>query len=79
MGTTAFGHLVAVAGVAPSLGCDSTKNVEVNAAILSVYRTRLSAAALVNIGSSDTHPDLPQFGEGGQFLWLTLRAGMVVR
>ena len=79
MGTTAFGYLVAVAGAPPSLGRDSTKIVEINAAILSVYWTRLSAAALVNIGSSDAHPDLPQVGEGGQLLWLTLRVERVVR
>ena len=53
---TTFGYLVAVAAVAPSLGRDATKIVEINAAILAAYWTRHLAAALVNIGSFDAHP-----------------------
>ena len=74
-----FGYLVAVAGVAPSLGRDATKIVEINAAILTVFCTRLLAATLVNIGLFHAHPELSQVGEGGQLLWLTLRAGTVGR
>ena len=72
LSATTFGYLVAVAGVAPSLARDAPKIVEINAAILAVYWTRLLAAALVNIESSNAHADLPQVGEGGQLLWLTL-------
>ena len=40
-----FGYLVAAAGVARSLGSNSTKVVKINTAILVTYWTRLLAAA----------------------------------
>ena len=55
IGATAFGYFVAVAGAPPSLGRDSTKIVEINAAILAVYWTSFSAAALVHVASSEAH------------------------
>ena len=79
LGNTDAGYLVAVAGFVPSLHRDTTKVVEINAAFLAVYWTRLLAPALVNIGSPDAHPDLPEVGESGQLLWRTLRAARVGR
>ena len=64
-----FGYLVAVAGVARSLGSDSTKIVNIDTAILAACWTRLLAAATVNGGPSNAHLDLLQVGDGGQLLW----------
>ena len=76
---TDAGYLLAVVGFVPSLHRDTTKVIEMNAAILAVYRIRLLAPALVNIGSPDAPPDLPEIGESGQLLWRTLRAARVGR
>ena len=76
---TDAGYLVAVAGFVASLHRDTTKVIEMNVAILAVYRTRLLAPTLVNIGSPDAHPDLLEVGESGQLLWQTLRAARVGR
>ena len=53
-----FGYLVAAAGVARSLGSDSTKVVKIDT-ILVAYWTRLLAAALANSPPVNAHPDLP--------------------